>query len=139
MCRCWEQFLPAAGLCALQKHRDATHKTFDYVLVAHKVDTDNNLKAQRQRAFIQQLEKKNITVTKLVHDDKVFFGLRAPSQMFDDYLVSAQGFDRSISSSSDLSSIHRRVTCFVEKVALYYLWLAIGIPSCWFQLLLWVL
>ncbi|XP_050934137.1 anoctamin-9 isoform X2 [Lates calcarifer] len=62
----------------------ATRKTFDYVLVAHKVDNDNNLKAQRQKAFIQELEKKNITVT-IVHDDKVFFGLRAPTQIFQDY------------------------------------------------------
>ncbi|XP_023281347.1 anoctamin-9-like [Seriola lalandi dorsalis] len=61
------------------------HRTFDYVLVAHKVDDDNNQKAQRQQAFIQQLEKKNITVTRIVHDDKVFFGLRAPSKMFEDY------------------------------------------------------
>lgn len=40
-----------------------TQRTFDYVLVAHKVDDDMDQKAQRQRAFIQQLEKKNITVT----------------------------------------------------------------------------
>lgn len=39
-----------------------TQRTFDYVLVAHKVDDDMDQKAQRQRAFIQQLEKKNITV-----------------------------------------------------------------------------
>lgn len=40
-----------------------THRTFDYVLVAHKVDDDSNQKAQKQRAFIQRLEKKNIIVT----------------------------------------------------------------------------
>ncbi|KAG7235335.1 hypothetical protein INR49_002758 [Caranx melampygus] len=40
-----------------------THRSFDYVLVAQKVNEDNNQKAQRQRAFIQQLEKKNITIT----------------------------------------------------------------------------
>ncbi|XP_075947042.1 anoctamin-9-like [Anarhichas minor] len=62
-----------------------THRTCDYVLVAHKVDDDTDQKAQRQRAFIQQLEKKNITITRIVHDDKVFFGLRAPSEMFEDY------------------------------------------------------
>ncbi|XP_035484945.1 anoctamin-9 isoform X2 [Scophthalmus maximus] len=63
----------------------ATRRTFDYVLVAHKVDDDTNQKAQRQRAFIQQLEKKNIIVIRIVHDDKVFFGLRAPKKMFEDY------------------------------------------------------
>ncbi len=40
-----------------------TQRTFDYVLVAHKIDDDMDLKAQRQRAFIQQLEKKKIAVT----------------------------------------------------------------------------
>ncbi|XP_070759929.1 anoctamin-9-like [Enoplosus armatus] len=63
----------------------ATQRTFDYVLVAHKVNDDTDQKAQRQRAFIQQLEKKNIAVTKIIHDDKVFFGLRAPREMFEDY------------------------------------------------------
>ncbi|XP_068457670.1 anoctamin-9-like [Clinocottus analis] len=63
----------------------ATFKTFDYVLVAHKVHDDMDLKAQRQRAFIQQLEKKNISITRIIHDDKVFFGLRAPAEMFQDY------------------------------------------------------
>ncbi|XP_034385062.1 anoctamin-9-like isoform X1 [Cyclopterus lumpus] len=62
-----------------------TYRTFDYVLVAHKVDDDMDQKAQRQRAFIQQLEKKNITITRIIHDDKVFFGLRAPTEMFLDY------------------------------------------------------
>ncbi|TNN35949.1 hypothetical protein EYF80_053887 [Liparis tanakae] len=39
------------------------YRTFDYVLVAPKVDDEMDQKAQRQRAFIQQLEKKNISVT----------------------------------------------------------------------------
>lgn len=38
-------------------------RTFDYVLVATKVDDDTDQKAQRQRAFIQQLEMKNVSVT----------------------------------------------------------------------------
>ncbi|KAM8761881.1 anoctamin-9-like isoform 1-T1 [Acanthopagrus schlegelii] len=62
-----------------------TQRTFDYVLVATKVDDDTDQKAQRQRAFIQQLEKKNISVTEIIHDGKVFYGLRAPRQMFEDY------------------------------------------------------
>lgn len=62
-----------------------TQRTFDYILVAHKVDDDTDQKAQRQKAFIQQLEKKNIAVTRIVHEDKVFFGLRAPCETFEDY------------------------------------------------------
>uniref|UniRef100_A0A671TIU3 Anoctamin n=1 Tax=Sparus aurata TaxID=8175 RepID=A0A671TIU3_SPAAU len=60
-------------------------RTFDYVLVATKVDDDTDQKAQRQRAFIQQLEMKNVSVTEIIHDDKVFFGIRAPREMFEDY------------------------------------------------------
>ncbi|XP_054868540.1 anoctamin-9-like [Amphiprion ocellaris] len=62
-----------------------SQRTFDYVLVADKVDDEMDQKSQRQKAFVEQLEKKNITVTKIVHDDKVFFGLRAPREMFEDY------------------------------------------------------
>lgn len=61
------------------------HRTFDYVLVAPKVDDESDQRAQRQAAFIQQLEKKNISVTKIIHEDKVFFGLRAPNEVFEDY------------------------------------------------------
>ncbi|KAJ4947857.1 hypothetical protein JOQ06_009888, partial [Pogonophryne albipinna] len=60
-----------------------TQKTYDYVLVAHQVDDERDQKAQRQRAFIQKLEEKNIT--RIEHDDKVFFGIRAPNEMFKDY------------------------------------------------------
>ncbi|KAM6942714.1 anoctamin-9 [Xenentodon cancila] len=62
-----------------------TQRTFDYILVADKVDDDTDQKSLRQKAFIQQLKKKNITVTSIVHDDKVFFGLRAPNEIFEDY------------------------------------------------------
>uniref|UniRef100_A0A8C2ZXN4 Anoctamin n=1 Tax=Cyclopterus lumpus TaxID=8103 RepID=A0A8C2ZXN4_CYCLU len=72
-------------LCVEFVVEQPTYRTFDYVLVAHKVDDDMDQKAQRQRAFIQQLEKKNITITRIIHDDKVFFGLRAPTEMFLDY------------------------------------------------------
>ncbi|XP_030580026.1 anoctamin-9 [Archocentrus centrarchus] len=60
-----------------------TQRTFDYVLVANKVDDEQ--KSLRQDAFIEQLKKKNIAVTMISHHDKVFFGLRAPSDMFEDY------------------------------------------------------
>ncbi|XP_075994623.1 anoctamin-9 [Genypterus blacodes] len=66
----------------------ATHRTYDYVLVAEKVDdhdNDNFLKVQKQQAFIQQLEKKKMAITKVVHDDKIFFGVRAPKEIFEEY------------------------------------------------------
>lgn len=64
----------------------AVQKTFDYVLVSQKHEHDTDHKIQRQRAFIQQLEKKNFYVTRIEHEDRVFFGLRAPSETFEDYL-----------------------------------------------------
>uniref|UniRef100_A0A672FTD8 Anoctamin n=1 Tax=Salarias fasciatus TaxID=181472 RepID=A0A672FTD8_SALFA len=60
-------------------------RTYDYILVAQKQDDDLNQKSQRQKAFLQQLEKKNIKITRIIHDDKVFFGLRAPQEMFENY------------------------------------------------------
>ncbi|CAJ1048681.1 anoctamin-9 [Xyrichtys novacula] len=60
-------------------------RTFDYILVGEKVEDESDPKAQRQRAFIQQLQKKNMTVTEITHDDKVFFGIRAPREVFEDY------------------------------------------------------
>ncbi|XP_029702077.1 anoctamin-9-like [Takifugu rubripes] len=60
-------------------------RTFDYVLVAHKQEDETDQKALRQTAFIQQLENKNFKVSKIVHDDKVFYGLRAPSEIFEEY------------------------------------------------------
>ncbi|KAM9765832.1 anoctamin-9 [Menidia menidia] len=62
-----------------------TQRTFDFILVADKVDDDSDQKAQRQKEFIQQLQKKRITVKRITHDDKVFFGLRAHSEIFEDY------------------------------------------------------
>ncbi|XP_056135044.1 anoctamin-9 [Lampris incognitus] len=64
----------------------ANQRLYDYVLVANKLDELEDLQtSERQKDFIQQLEKKNIKVTKVIHDDKVFFGLRAPSELFEQY------------------------------------------------------
>ncbi|XP_034385087.1 anoctamin-9-like isoform X4 [Cyclopterus lumpus] len=65
--------------------RDRQKDSHTEPLLPPTVDDDMDQKAQRQRAFIQQLEKKNITITRIIHDDKVFFGLRAPTEMFLDY------------------------------------------------------
>ncbi|XP_063737217.1 anoctamin-9-like isoform X4 [Eleginops maclovinus] len=62
-----------------------TQRIYDYVLVAPRVEDDTDQKAQRQRGFIQKLEEKNITVKRIDHEDKVFFGIRAPNEMFKNY------------------------------------------------------
>lgn len=43
--------------------KQPTQRTFDYVLVAPRVAEDVDQKAQRQSAFIEQLKKKNISIT----------------------------------------------------------------------------
>ncbi|XP_061593036.1 anoctamin-9 isoform X2 [Cololabis saira] len=60
-------------------------RTFDYILVADKVEDETDQKFMRQEAYIDELKKKNITVARIVQEDKVFFGLRAPNTMFEDY------------------------------------------------------
>ncbi|KAK2853431.1 hypothetical protein Q5P01_006092 [Channa striata] len=77
------------------------HRTFDYVLVAHSPDDDKDQRAQKRKAFIQQLEKKNISVTKIVHENKVFFGLRAPNQMLEDYQYLLKVSDSCNSSAAE--------------------------------------
>ncbi|XP_028257576.1 anoctamin-9-like isoform X2 [Parambassis ranga] len=76
----WDSFSTEVLLPSLP-----TQKTFDYVLVAKKVDDETDQRSQRQKAFIQQLENKNISITRIIHEDKMFFGLRAPCEMFEDY------------------------------------------------------
>ncbi|XP_023851397.1 anoctamin-9-like [Salvelinus sp. IW2-2015] len=60
-------------------------RTYDYVLVADKVEDQEHPKFLKQVAFIDHLRKKNMKVTKIVHDDKVFYGVRAPKEIFDKY------------------------------------------------------
>ncbi|XP_062273881.1 anoctamin-9-like [Scomber scombrus] len=70
----------------MYKTVEATQRTFDYVLVADKADDDDDdIRVRKQKAFIQVLEKKNIEVTTIENDDKLFFGLRAPREIFEDY------------------------------------------------------
>ncbi|KAK7913000.1 hypothetical protein WMY93_013211 [Mugilogobius chulae] len=72
----WDPLLPIA----------AVHRTFDYVLVAHKHEDDGDLKNRRAKAFIHALEKKNFSVTRIEHEEKIFYGLRAPRELFEEYM-----------------------------------------------------
>uniref|UniRef100_A0A4W5NFM0 Anoctamin n=1 Tax=Hucho hucho TaxID=62062 RepID=A0A4W5NFM0_9TELE len=60
-------------------------RTYDYVLVTDKVEDQEDQKFLKQMAFIDHLRKKNMKVTKIVHVDKVFYGVRAPKEIFDKY------------------------------------------------------
>uniref|UniRef100_A0A8C7I3H6 Anoctamin n=1 Tax=Oncorhynchus kisutch TaxID=8019 RepID=A0A8C7I3H6_ONCKI len=132
-------------------------RTYDYVLVADKVEDQDHPKFLKQVAFIDHLRKKNMKVTKIVHDDKVFYGVRAPKEIFDKYrylLKVSDACNWSGDRKSHMKFIDRNkqkvlkqkwarwsALCttqpvddvrsyFGEKVALYYLWLG------WYTILL---
>ncbi|XP_062328140.1 anoctamin-9 isoform X1 [Osmerus eperlanus] len=62
-----------------------TQKSFDYVLVADLVEDPLDQRLLKQTAFLECLKKKSIMVTKIIHADKVFYGLRASKEVFDKY------------------------------------------------------
>ncbi|XP_041836996.1 anoctamin-9 isoform X2 [Melanotaenia boesemani] len=70
-----ESLLPSAPI----------QRTYDYILVSSTEDEDMDQKALKRTAFLKELENKKITVTTIIHDDKLFFGLLAPNEMFEDY------------------------------------------------------
>ncbi|XP_029001191.1 anoctamin-9-like [Betta splendens] len=63
----------------------SSYESFDYLLMSDAKDG-----AQKRKAFIQQLKRKNIFVTEVQHphykdSEKEFFGLRVSSQALEDY------------------------------------------------------
>uniref|UniRef100_A0A3B5MJL7 Anoctamin n=1 Tax=Xiphophorus couchianus TaxID=32473 RepID=A0A3B5MJL7_9TELE len=60
------------------------HTTFDFLLVAIKQEPHTQ-KFHKQEEFLEELKKKNIAVTSIDHEDKIFLGLRAPDKIFEDY------------------------------------------------------
>ncbi|KAG7468363.1 hypothetical protein MATL_G00142190 [Megalops atlanticus] len=62
----------------------------DYVLVGkywsenEKNGHDNEM-VNKQMAFIEELKRKNLQIRKIVDGDKVFYGIRAPKEIFDKY------------------------------------------------------
>ncbi|XP_060770889.1 anoctamin-9 isoform X2 [Neoarius graeffei] len=60
-------------------------KSFDYVLVAQEVDKDPRKSFRKKRDFITALQEKNLQITKIADDDKVFYGIKAPREIFETY------------------------------------------------------
>ncbi|XP_056103905.1 anoctamin-9 [Rhinichthys klamathensis goyatoka] len=60
-------------------------RLYDYVLVAGKVEDMEDQTFKKQDAFIGELKRKNIKVTRIEHAGKVFFGICAPEEMFAKY------------------------------------------------------
>ncbi|KAA8578865.1 hypothetical protein FQN60_011479 [Etheostoma spectabile] len=95
-------------------------------MVAHVVNDGTDQKAQRQRAFIQQLEKKNISVTRICHEEKVFFGLRAPSDMFEDYQYLLKVSDSCNSCGDERGSVTQATRIRIVNFILHHTYINTG-------------
>ncbi|KAK3558883.1 hypothetical protein QTP86_032149, partial [Hemibagrus guttatus] len=61
-------------------------KSFDYVLVAQERDKDTRkVSLKKKLEFINALKDKNLKITKIADDDKVFYGIKAPKEIFETY------------------------------------------------------
>ncbi|XP_062380878.1 anoctamin-9 isoform X2 [Sardina pilchardus] len=59
--------------------------SYDYVLVAHRPGDKEDEVHRKQAAFVEALKRKNMKVAEIEVDDKVFFGVLAPSEVFEKY------------------------------------------------------
>ncbi|XP_072527749.1 anoctamin-9 [Salminus brasiliensis] len=60
-------------------------RSFDCILVAHIIEDEGDQTFKKQEAYINQLRSKNLKVTQIIHENKVFYGVRAPEEIFDKY------------------------------------------------------
>ncbi|XP_039664653.1 anoctamin-9 isoform X3 [Perca fluviatilis] len=62
-----------------------TPLSYDYVLVAKTIDNQEREAFKKQTEYIEELEKKNLKVTKIIDDDLVFYGIQGPKAIFEKY------------------------------------------------------
>ncbi|XP_060767480.1 anoctamin-9 isoform X2 [Neoarius graeffei] len=60
-------------------------RSFDCILVAHEVENQDDPRFRKQEFYINELKSKNLNVTKIHHDDKIFYGIRASEELFNKY------------------------------------------------------
>ncbi|KAI5088702.1 anoctamin-9-like [Silurus meridionalis] len=70
---------------AVELNLSDTAVRFDCILVAHEVEDRSDHKFKKQEAYIRELIAKNLNVTKIPHDNKIFYGIRAPEEIFNKY------------------------------------------------------
>ncbi|KAL4624317.1 anoctamin-9 isoform X1 [Arapaima gigas] len=58
---------------------------YDYVLVCKNIEDKKSETLKKQTAFIDALKSKDFKVMKIVDENKVFYGIRAPKQIFEKY------------------------------------------------------
>ncbi|XP_062404332.1 anoctamin-9 [Sardina pilchardus] len=62
-----------------------TPLTYDYVLVANHLDDISSETFRKQVAFVNALKSKKLKISKILDDDKVFYGIKAPKAIFQQY------------------------------------------------------
>ncbi|CAB1423421.1 unnamed protein product [Pleuronectes platessa] len=62
-----------------------TPLSYDYVLVAKTIGDQHTAAYMKQTEFIEELKKKKMKITKIIDDDRVFYGIRAPQEIFEKY------------------------------------------------------
>ncbi|XP_062855297.1 anoctamin-9 [Trichomycterus rosablanca] len=60
-------------------------KSFDYVLVVSKLDEDGTETFRKRRDFIDALKAKDLNITKFADGNKIFYGIKAPNEIFETY------------------------------------------------------
>ncbi|XP_017559027.1 anoctamin-9 [Pygocentrus nattereri] len=60
-------------------------RSYDCILVAHIVEDEGDAKFKKQEAYINMLKSKNLKVSHIIHENKVFYGVRAPEEIFEKY------------------------------------------------------
>ncbi|XP_022522796.2 anoctamin-9 [Astyanax mexicanus] len=60
-------------------------RSFDCILVAHIIEDEGDQTFKKQEAYINQLRAKKMKVTQIIHENKVFYGVRAPEEIFEKY------------------------------------------------------
>ncbi|XP_062845351.1 anoctamin-9 [Trichomycterus rosablanca] len=64
---------------------NSADRSFNCILVAHVVNDKKDQKFKKREAYIKELKSKNLKVTKIKHDDLVFYGVRAPEEIINKY------------------------------------------------------
>ncbi|XP_076118970.1 anoctamin-9 [Alosa pseudoharengus] len=62
-----------------------TPLTYDYVLVANNVHDASSETFKKQVAFVNALKSKKLKISKIPDDEKVFYGIKAPKEIFEQY------------------------------------------------------
>ncbi|XP_072529774.1 anoctamin-9 [Salminus brasiliensis] len=60
-------------------------QSFDYVLVAQRREDEDHESFRKQRDFINALKAKDLTITKIIDNGKIFYGIIAPKVTFETY------------------------------------------------------